>query len=323
MLRRKGKFSKFGRLPDELQLEIWRLAGLETPYNTEIEEGKLWQSFNRVDGVEIFNRRQNVHVVTYDVMPQSELVATNRRKTHALLRTCHLSRETILKQYKLSPAFGTLVDFDNDVFLFDFTLLGLPLEYIRTKGGPPILHMPELAAKIKNLAIYDIRPPPILPGRYGPGESWFPAGNQQQIKEQFNSLERLIFVTFGAPCRYIPSARDDGCREWERECIRYTEEGLSESRLEDWLHDQDDLEAMRTKWTDLPTSREDAEDPGQASPVFKYGMRVTCLHSKWSRRRVSLESKLLWRVTWEKGFRECGFTRALLHVLWDVLRKRG
>ncbi|KAH9209015.1 hypothetical protein DL95DRAFT_394802 [Leptodontidium sp. 2 PMI_412] len=196
MLRRKGKFSKFGKLPDELQLEVWRLAGLETPYNTEIEEGKLWQSFNRVDGVEIFNRRQNVHVLTCisKLLPwkrfkhgrrrhaTSELVATNRRKTHALLRTCHLSRETILKQYKLSPAFGTLVDFDNDVFLFDFTLPGLPLEYIRTKGGPPILHMPELAAKIKNLAIYDIRPPPILPGRYGPGESWFPAGNQQQLR---------------------------------------------------------------------------------------------------------------------------------------------
>ncbi|KAG4441017.1 hypothetical protein IFR05_003524 [Cadophora sp. M221] len=102
----------------------------------------------------------------------------------------------MLKQYKLAPAFGTLVDFDNDIFMFDFPLLGIPFEYIRVNGGLPILQMPELAAKIKNLAIYDTSGPPLLPGGYGPGESWFPVVNQQQIKELFSSIERLLFVTY-------------------------------------------------------------------------------------------------------------------------------
>ena len=168
MKRSEGQSSKFLELPEELQQAIWRSADEETPYNPENEEGKIWQSSNIVNG-ERRLKMQNVHTVNCisTLLPwkqfkhgrrrhaTSELVATNSTKTHALLRTCRMSRNEIIRHFKLFPAFGTLVSFDYDVFLFDFSWSTLPFQYVNAHGGHPILHMPELASKIKHLAIYE------------------------------------------------------------------------------------------------------------------------------------------------------------------------
>ncbi|PVH70122.1 hypothetical protein DL98DRAFT_620667 [Cadophora sp. DSE1049] len=101
-------FPKFSVLPAELQLQIWQFACLETPYNPNNEEGKLWQGFHVSDEDYIPQERQQVHVLrpiaslpTWKrvkhfkrrrTVDETAIITTNARKTHALHRTCRQSR---------------------------------------------------------------------------------------------------------------------------------------------------------------------------------------------------------------------------------------
>lgn len=205
----KGKFSNFGELPTELRLAIWHFAGLETCFNpaNDNENGNGRPQRNIIPGSNEARRTHRITCVS-TLLPWkryrngkprhagSELVATNRSKTHPLLRTCQESRHKTIKMYGLSFAFGTWVNFEKDIFCFDFTFEGIPFQYCRQNGIHPVLEIPQFTSQIKHLALKVYKVPRYWYRDERVGRSWTSDGppRAQLMKEEFTSLENLVFV---------------------------------------------------------------------------------------------------------------------------------
>ncbi|KAG4419369.1 hypothetical protein IFR04_007517 [Cadophora malorum] len=240
-------FPKFGELPLELQLQIWYFACLETPYNPDDEEGKLWQGFQAFGYDLVPQERQNVHVLrpiaslptwkeANEAFQATSHCKRNRHNCHQCppnsrpLRTCRQSRLALMEKYDLTSTWNTFVNFDTDIFFFDIRWTGFLLsQHVCTRPVPQhlMLQYPEVMAQIKNLAIVNEFLGTLLSmGTFTGVDFNTFLEYDRSVKPLLKSVEKIFIIGHTIHCDNVLSVEETGCESWELGELRYMEEPI-------------------------------------------------------------------------------------------------